>query len=184
MNKIQNLHYYFQHRIKKDLIEKFNYNKDINIPKINNIYINIGLKNAIINKKNLVPVILSLELITGQIPIVTHAKVSIATFKLKKNMPIGCKVKLSNYKANLFLIKLITNALPNIKEFTGFTNKNFDGKGNFGFGLEDFTLFTEISLIYDKFELNSGMNVVITTSANSNKEAKLLLSGFNIPFIN
>ena len=101
------INYYYNSRIKKDLIEKFNYNSDASIPKIKNIYINVGFKNAVINKKSLVPVILSLELITGQIPVVTHAKVSIATFKLKKNMPIGCKVKLSNDKANLFLLKLV-----------------------------------------------------------------------------
>ena len=178
------INYYYNSRIKKDLIEKFNYNSDASIPKIKNIYINVWFKNAVINKKSLVPVILSLELITGQIPVVTHAKVSSATFKLKKNMPIGCKVKLSNDKANLFLLKLITNALPNIKEFNGFSSKSFDGKGNFSFGLEDFTLFTEISLIYDKFELNSGMNIIITTSASTDKEAKLLLSGLNIPFFN
>ncbi len=184
MNVTNLINNYYNNRIKKDLIEKFNYNNNIQIPKIKNIYVNVGLKTAIINKKNLVPVILSLELITGQVPIVTHAKVSIATFKLKKNMPIGCKVKLSNDKANLFLLKLITNALPNIKEFNGFSSKNFDGRGNFSFGLEDFTLFTEISLIYDKFELNSGMDIIITTTANTNKEAKLLLSGLNIPFYN
>ena len=184
MNNFKLINYYYETRLKKDLIEKYNYTSEQNIPKIKNIHLNVGFKNALLNKKNLVPVILSLELITGQTPVVTHAKLSVATFKLKKNMPIGCKVKLGNYKGDLFLLKLITVVLPNIKEFMGFSGKNFDGKGNFAFGLEDFSLFTEISLIYDKFEISSGMDVVITTTAKSNKEAKILLSGFNFPFIN
>jgi large subunit ribosomal protein L5 len=184
MLKVRNLDYYYKNRIKKDLIEKFNYTNNDNIPALKNIYINVGVKSAVINKKNLVPVLLSLELISGQQAIVTYAKVSVATFKLKKNMPIGCKVKLNNYKASLFMLKLIMNVLPNIKEFVGFKSKNFDGKGNFAFGIEDLTIFPEIYLIYDKFEINSGMNIIITTTANTNKEAKLLLSGYNFPFIN
>lgn len=183
MNKIKSINYN-KNKIKKDLIEKLNFIDNKNIPAIKSIHINVGLKSATINKANLVPIILSLELITGQKPVVTYAKASIATFKLKKNMPLGCKVKLIKDKADLFLFKLITNVLPNIKEFTGFGGKHFDGKGNFAFGLEDFTLFSEISLIYDKFELNSGMDIVITTTTNSDLEAKLLLSGYNIPFIN
>lgn len=176
------LNYYYNNKIKKDLIEKFEYNSNEKIPKIKNIYINVSLKTAVINKKNLVPVLLSLELISGQCPIVTYSKLSIATFKLKKNMPLGCKVKLANEKANLFLLKLIINTLPNIKEFTGFPIKNLDGKGNFAFGLDDFTLFNEISLIYDKFDFNSGMDIIITTSANTDKEARSLFSAYTIPF--
>ena len=111
----------------------------------------------------------------------------LALFKYFLYIPysLGYLMKfLSNPNDIKFLLKLITVVLPNIKEFMGFSGKNFDGKGNFAFGLEDFSLFTEISLIYDKFEISSGMDVVITTTAKSNKEAKILLSGFNFPFIN
>lgn len=184
MKEIRSLNYYFNNRIKKDLIEKLDYIKTKDIPNIENIFVNISLKNAVNNKKNLVPVLLTLELITGQIPIITKAKTSIATYKLKKGMPIGCKVKLNGYKSYLFLLKLVISTLPHIKEFIGFNSCNFDGSGNFAFGINNFTSFSEISLIYDKFDLNFGMDIVITTTAKTNQEAKIFLSGYNLPFIN
>lgn len=175
------LYVQYENISRKDLIHRFNYNKFNNVPKLNYVVINISVKQAVLSKKSLIPVLWALELITGKKATITRAHKAIANFKLKKNMPIGCKVLLTDADMYIFLNKLKNIVLPNIREFSGISIKSFDGKGNYAIGINDFSLFSEISFVYEKMEMMIGMNINFITSS-SNKEAKVLLSGFQLPF--
>lgn len=144
------------------------------------IVLNIGVGDAVTDKKKLNNAVDELALISGQKPVVTKARKSIATFKLREGMPIGCKVTLRSTRMYEFLERLINMALPRVRDFHGITGKNFDGKGNFAFGIKEQIIFPEIN--YDKVENIRGMDICICTSAKTDEEAKALLTGFNLPY--
>ena len=166
--------------IKKSLVEKFGYTNPHYIPKLTKSVLNIGVGDAVTDKKKLNNAVDELALISGQKPVVTKARKSIATFKLREGMPIGCKVTLRSTRMYEFLERLINMALPRVRDFHGITGKNFDGKGNFAFGIKEQIIFPEIN--YDKVENIRGMDICICTSAKTDEEAKALLTGFNLPY--
>ena len=166
--------------IKKSLVEKFGYQNKHEIPKLTKIVLNMGVGDAVTDKKKLNNALEELALIAGQKPVATKARKSIATFKLREGMPIGAKVTLRSDRMYEFLERLVNMALPRIRDFHGITGKNFDGKGNFAFGIKEQIIFPEIN--YEKVEDVRGLDVVICTTAKSDEEAKLLLTGFNLPY--
>ena len=165
--------------IKKSLVEKFGYQNKYEIPKLTKIVLNMGIGDAVTDKKKLTNAMEELALIAGQKPIMTKARKSIATFKLREGMPIGCKVTLRSDRMYEFLERLVNMALPRVRDFHGISGKNFDGRGNFAFGIKEQIIFPEIN--YDKVENVRGLDVVICTTAKSDEEAKALLTGFNLP---
>lgn len=168
--------------IKKSLHEQFGYANSHEIPKLTKIVLNIGVGDAVSDKKKLNSAVEEMTAIAGQRPVVTKARKSIATFKLREGMPIGCKVTLRRKKMYEFLERLVNIALPRIRDFHGIHGKNFDGKGNFAFGIKEQLIFPEIN--YDKVDDVRGMDIVICTTAKTNEEAKTLLTGFNLPIKN
>ena len=165
--------------IKKPLVEKFGYQNKHEIPKLTKIVLNMGVGDAVTDKKKLTNAMDELTLIAGQKPVMTKARKSIATFKLREGMPIGCKVTLRSDRMYEFLERLVNMALPRVRDFHGISGKNFDGRGNFAFGIKEQIIFPEIN--YDKVENVRGLDVVICTTAKSDEEAKALLTGFNLP---
>ena len=165
--------------IKKSLVEKFGYKNPHEIPKLTKIVLNMGVGAAVTDKKKLNNAMEELALIAGQKPVMTAARKSIATFKLREGMPIGCKVTLRSQRMYEFLERLVNIALPRIRDFHGITGKNFDGKGNFAFGIKEQIVFPEIN--YEKVEDVRGLDVVICTTAKTDEEAKYLLTSFNLP---
>jgi len=165
--------------IKKSLVEKFGYKNPHEIPKLTKIVLNMGVGAAVTDKKKLNNAMEELALIAGQKPIMTSARKSIATFKLREGMPIGCKVTLRSQKMYEFLERMVNMALPRIRDFHGITGKNFDGRGNFAFGIKEQIVFPEIN--YEKVDDVRGLDVVICTTAKTDDEAKFLLSSFNLP---
>ena len=165
--------------IKKSLVEKFGYKNPHEIPKLTKIVLNMGVGAAVTDKKKLNNAMDELALIAGQKPVMTAARKSIATFKLREGMPIGCKVTLRSEKMYEFLERLVNIALPRIRDFHGITGKNFDGKGNFAFGIKEQIVFPEIN--YEKVEDVRGLDIVICTTAKTDEEAKYLLTSFNMP---
>lgn len=170
----------YKNVIKKSLVEKFGYENPHEIPKLTKIVLNMGVGDAVTDKKKLNNAMEELALIAGQKPAMTTARKSIATFKLREGMPIGCKVTLRSKKMYEFLERLINMALPRIRDFHGISGKNFDGKGNFAFGIKEQIIFPEIN--YEKVEDVRGMDIVICTSAKTDEEAKFLLTSFNLPY--
>lgn len=168
--------------IVSDLQKDFAYKNKHQIPRLEKIVINMGLGRAVADSKIINNALNDLSLISGQKPIVTNAKKSIATFKLREGMKIGCKVTLRNNRMYDFLERLVITALPRVKEFKGFSIKSFDGRGNFTFGIKEQSIFSEIN--YAKIDAVYGMDITFVTSAATDKEAKALLSGFNLPFYN
>jgi large subunit ribosomal protein L5 len=168
--------------IKKALVEKFGYTNPHEVPKLTKIVLNMGVGEAVLDKKKLNSAVEEMALIAGQKPIVTKARKSIATFKLREEMPIGCKVTLRREKMYEFLERLVNMALPRIRDFHGIQGKNFDGRGNFAFGVKEQLIFPEIN--YDKVDNVRGMDIVICTTAKTDEEAKTLLAGFNLPIKN
>ena len=165
--------------IKKSLVEKFGYQNKHEIPKLTKIVLNMGVGDAVTDKKKLTNAMDELTLIAGQKPVMTKARKSIATFKLREGMPIGCKVTLRSDRMYEFLERLVNMALPRVRDFHGISGKNFDGRGNFAFGNKEQIIFPQIN--YDKVENVRGLDVVICTTAKSDEEAKALLTGFNLP---
>lgn len=176
----------FKELYKKEIIsnlqKEFSYKNKHEIPAIKKIVINMGVGEAIADSKVIDKAVNDLTLISGQKPFVTSARKSIATFKLRDGMKIGCKVTLRKDRMYDFLERLVIVALPRVKEFRGFSYKSFDGKGNVTFGLKEQIVFPEIN--YDKIDTIRGMDITIVTSAKTDKEGKSLLSGFNLPFYN
>ncbi|AFC70928.1 50S ribosomal protein L5 [Rickettsia australis] len=172
----------YQQKIIENLQKEFFYKNKHEIPQIKKIVINMGVGEAIADSKVINNAVNDLTLISGQKPVVTLARKSIATFKLRESMKIGCKVTLRKDRMYDFLERLVIVALPRVKEFRGFSYKSFDGKGNFTFGLKEQIVFPEIN--YDKIDTIRGMDITIVTSAKTDKESKFLLSGFNLPFYN
>ena len=160
--------------------EKFGYKNVMEIPKLVKIVVNMGLGETKENQKAVESAVADLKAITGQAPIVTKAKRNIAAFKLRVGMQIGCKVTLREDKMYAFADKLFNIALPRIRDFHGITGKNFDGKGNFAFGVKEQIIFPEIN--YEKVEDVRGLDIVICTTAKTDEEAKFLLTSFNMPY--
>ncbi|WP_419661532.1 RplE: 50S ribosomal protein L5 [Desulfosarcina variabilis str. Montpellier] len=164
------------------LKEKFNYQNPMEIPKITKIVVNMGLGEAIHNIKIIDSAVEELKQISGQQPVVTRAKKSIAAFKLREGMPIGCMVTLRRKRMYDFLNKLINVALPRVRDFRGISGKAFDGSGNYSLGIKEQLIFPEID--YDKIDKIKGLNISIVTSAKTNEEGKELLKLMGMPFRN
>lgn len=162
------------------LMEKFGYKNIMEVPKIEKVVVNIGVGDAIQNAKALEDAVKELEQITGQKAVITKAKKSIANFKLRAGMPIGCKVTLRSVKMYDFLDKLMNISLPRVRDFRGVSDTSFDGRGNYTLGVKEQLIFPEID--YDKVSRVRGMDVVIVTSAKTNEEAKALLAEMGMPF--
>lgn len=163
-----------------NMMEKFGYKNVMQVPHIDKVVINIGVGEAIQNSKTLEEAVKELEQITGQKPVITKAKKSIANFKLREGMPIGCKVTLRSEKMYDFLDKLMNISLPRVRDFRGVSDTSFDGRGNYTLGVREQLIFPEID--YDKVTKVRGMDVVIVTTANTNEEAKALLTEMGMPF--
>lgn len=168
--------------ISVDLQKMFAYQNKHKIPKLEKIVINMGVGEAALDSKVISNAVNDLTLISGQKPIITKARKSIATFKLREHMKIGAKVTLRKDRMYDFLERLVMVALPRLKDFKGFSSKSFDGRGNFTFGIKEQIVFPEIN--YDKIDVLRGMDITIVTSASTDKEGRALLAGFNIPFYN
>lgn len=166
--------------IKKSLVEKFGYKNPHEIPKLTKIVLNMGIGEGVTDKKKVTSAMEELAAIAGQQPVMTKARKSIATFKLREGMPIGCKVTLRSTRMYEFLERLVNMALPRIRDFHGINGKNFDGKGNFAFGIKEQIIFPEIN--YEKVDEVRGLDVVICTTAKTDEEAKFLLTSFNLPY--
>jgi len=161
-------------------MDKFQYKNVMQVPKVEKVIINIGVGEAIQNPKALDAAVNDLTLICGQKPIITKAKKSIAGFKLREGMPIGCKVTLRGERMYLFLDKLINIVLPRVRDFRGVSPQAFDGRGNYSLGIKEQTIFPEIE--YDKIDKIRGMEVVIVTTAKTDEEARELLKSMGMPF--
>lgn len=170
----------FKETVTPSLMEKFGYKNVMQVPHIDKVVINIGVGEAIQNSKTLDDAVSELAQITGQKPVITKAKKSIANFKLREGMPIGCKVTLRSDKMYEFLDKLMNISLPRVRDFRGVSNTSFDGRGNYTLGIKEQLIFPEID--YDKVTKVRGMDIVIVTTANTNEEAKALLTEMGMPF--
>ena len=166
-------------KIKPNLMKEIGLKNILSVPELKKIVINMGLGIDASDKKKLEAAIEDLKKISGQRPIITKTKKAIANFKTKKDMPIGCKVTLRKKRMYEFVDRLINIALPRTKDFSGLSEKNFDGLGNYTFGIKEHIIFPEID--YDKIDKIKGMDITIVTSAKENKEAKSLLKAFNFP---
>ncbi len=170
----------YDERIAAAMTEKFGYKNRMAIPRLDKIVINMGVGEATQDKKKVEQAAGEMELISGQKPVITKAKKSIAQFKLREGMPIGCKVTLRRERMYEFLDRLVTIALPRVRDFRGLNPKSFDGRGNYAMGLKEQIVFTEIN--YDSLDTVRGMDIIITTTANTDEEARELLRLFNFPF--
>lgn len=170
----------YKETVVPSLMSKFSYKSVMQAPKIDKVVINMGIGEAISNPKLLDEAVAELQQITGQKPVVTRAKKSIANFKLREGMPIGCKVTLRAEKMYDFLDKLMNISLPRVRDFRGVSDTSFDGRGNYTLGVKEQLIFPEID--YDKVNKVRGMDIVIVTTANTNEEAKALLSEMGMPF--
>ncbi|CEA01404.1 50S ribosomal protein L5 [Jeotgalicoccus saudimassiliensis] len=170
----------YNETIKQELVNKFNYSSVMQAPKIDKIVVNMGIGDAVQNAKVLDTAVEELSAITGQKPIITKAKKSIATFRLREGMPIGAKVTLRGERMYEFLDKLIAVTLPRVRDFRGISKKAFDGRGNYTLGVKEQIIFPEID--YDKVSKVRGMDIVIVTTANTDEEARELLTQFGMPF--
>ena len=162
------------------LMEKFEYNSVMQAPKVDKIVINMGVGDAVSNTKNLDKAVEELALISGQKPLITKAKKSIAGFRLREGMPIGCKVTLRGERMYEFLDKLVTVSLPRVRDFHGVSKKSFDGRGNYTLGIREQLIFPEVD--YDLVDKVRGMDIVIVTTANTDEEARELLAQLGMPF--
>lgn len=166
--------------IAKAMTEKFGYKNAMEIPRIEKITLNMGVGEASQDKKKVQTAAAEMELIAGQKPVITKARKSIAQFKLREGMPIGCKVTLRRERMYEFLERLVTIAMPRIRDFRGLNPKSFDGRGNYAMGLKEQIIFPEIS--YDAIDTVRGMDVIVTTTARTDDEARELLRLFGFPF--
>ncbi|CAL4324922.1 50S ribosomal protein L5 [Buchnera aphidicola] len=177
MTKLYN---FYKTKVIKKMMQELNFRSVMEVPKIVKITLNMGVGSAVNDKKLLDFAISDLTVISGQKPLITKAKKSISTFKIRKGYPIGCKVTLRGKRKWDFLDRLITIAIPRIRDFRGFSKKSFDGKGNYSIGIREQIIFPEIN--YDKIDRVRGLDITITTTACSDKHGFLLLNAFNFPF--
>jgi len=174
------LHERYQEVVRPALMQEFGYRNPMQVPRLDKIVVNMGVGEAVQDAKKIDAAVGDLTAITGQHPVVIRAKQSIATFKLRQNMPIGVKVTLRAQRMYEFLDRLITVALPRVRDFRGVSPHSFDGRGNYALGLKEQLVFPEID--YDKVDSVRGMDVVIVTTAKTDAEAKALLKAFDMPF--
>jgi large subunit ribosomal protein L5 len=170
----------YQNSVRAELANKFAYKSSMQIPKVEKIVINMGIGDAVANVKVLDDAVEELTLITGQKPVVTKARKSIANFKLREGMPIGCKVTLRGERMYQFLDKLVSVALPRVRDFHGINGNSFDGRGNYTLGVKEQLIFPEIN--FDKVKKVRGMDIVIVTTAKTDEEGRTLLQLMGMPF--
>jgi large subunit ribosomal protein L5 len=170
----------YEQRIVPAMTEKFGYKNRLEVPRLDKIVINMGVGEATQDKKKVESAAAEMEKIAGQKPVITKAKRSIAQFKLREGMPIGCKVTLRRDRMYEFMDRLVTIALPRVRDFRGLNPRSFDGRGNYAMGLKEQIVFPEIE--YDQIDKVRGMDVIITTTAKTDEEARELLRLFNLPF--
>ena len=177
MNRLQEK---YNNSVKAELVNKFNYSSTMEIPKLEKIVVNMGVGDAVSNSKVLDDAVNELQAITGQKPVITKAKKSIASFKLREGMPIGCKVTLRGERMYEFLDKLVSISLPRVRDFHGVSDNAFDGRGNYTLGVKEQLIFPEIN--FDNIKKIRGMDIVIVTTANTDEEGRALLSLLGMPF--
>ena len=168
--------------VRPSLMKEFGYANKFAVPRLDKIVINMGVGEAVQDTKKVDAAAKELTAIAGQRPVITHAKKSIATYKVRENMPLGCKVTLRKDRMYEFLDRLVNIALPRVRDFRGLSGKSFDGRGNYALGLKEQLVFPEID--YDQVTDVRGMDIIIVTTARTDKEAKALLKGFEMPFVN
>jgi large subunit ribosomal protein L5 len=171
---------YYQKNVVPGLIKQFGYKSVMEVPRIEKITINMGVGEALADKKIMDNAVSDLQKIAGQKPVVTSARKSIANFKVRKGYPVGCKVTLRHARMYEFLDRLVSIAMPRIRDFRGVSARAFDGRGSYSLGVKEQIIFPEIE--YDKIDALRGMNITITTSAKTDEEAKALLAAFKFPF--
>ena len=173
---------YYKSDVAPALMKKFGYKTTMQVPRITKITLNMGVGEAVNDKKLVDAAVGDMTKIAGQKPMVTRTRKAIANFKIRENMPIGCMVTLRGERMYDFLDRLITIAFPRVRDFRGVSGRAFDGRGNYNIGLKEQIIFPEIE--YDKIDTIRGMNISITTTAKTDEEAKALLAGFHFPFRN
>lgn len=166
--------------VRPEMLKQFKYTNPMRVPQIEKVVLNMGIGEATADRKKVEQATRDMTLIAGQKPVMTKARKSIANFKLRDNMPIGCKVTLRKARMYEFLDRLVTIALPRVKDFRGLNPKSFDGRGNYAMGIKEHIIFPEID--YDKVEQIWGMDIIVCTTAETDDEARALLKQFNFPF--
>ena len=170
----------YEDQIKADLLKQFGYKNVMQLPKLEKIVLNMGVGEAVNDTKKVKAAAADLEKIAGQKPVITHARKSIAGFKVRENMPLGVKVTLRKARMYEFLDRLVNVALPRVRDFRGLNPNSFDGRGNYAMGIKEHIIFPEIA--YDQIEQVWGMDIVVCTTAKTDDEARALLRAFNFPF--
>ena len=173
---------FYKDTVVKAMTEQFGYKSPMQVPRIEKITLNMGVGEAVADKKVMEHAVGDMEKIAGQKAVVTKAKKSVASFKIRDGYPVGCKVTLRRERMYEFLDRLVTVAIPCIRDFRGISSKSFDGRGNYNMGVKEQIIFPEIE--YDKIDALRGMNITITTTAKTDEEARALLSAFSFPFRN
>lgn len=173
---------FYKEAVLPDLVKKFSYNSVMEVPRITKVTLNMGVGEAVGDKKVLEHAVKDMTAIAGQKPVVTKARKAIAGFKIREGYPIGCMVTLRGDRMYEFLDRLVNVAMPRIRDFRGVSGKGFDGRGNYNVGIKEQIIFPEIE--YDKIDVLRGMNISITTTAKTDEEAKALLAAFKFPFRN
>ena len=180
--KVARLQAIFRDKISPELIEKYGYKSPMQVPRITKITLNMGVSEAVSDKKVMDHAVSDLTKIAGQKPVVTKSKKAIAGFKIRDGVPIGCMVTLRGVQMYEFLDRFVTIALPRVRDFRGISGRAFDGRGNYNIGVKEQIIFPEVD--YDKIDVLRGLNISITTSAKNDDEAKALLTAFKFPFKN
>lgn len=170
----------YENEVLPQMMKKFGYRNQLEVPRLDKIVLNVGLGEGVAEPKSLEVAMISLATITGQKPVITQAKKSVAGFKIKKGVKLGCKVTLRRERMYEFLDRLMSVSLPRVRDFRGMSPRSFDGRGNFSFGIEEQAIFPEID--HDKISLVHGMDIIIVTTAATDEEAKVLLSLLGMPF--
>lgn len=179
MARLQN---FYREKVVADLTKQFGYKSVMEVPRITKITLNMGVGEAVADKKVMDSAVADLSRIAGQKPVVTRARKAIAGFKIREGQPIGCMVTLRGVRMYEFLDRFVTIALPRVRDFRGISGKSFDGRGNYNVGVKEQIIFPEIE--YDKVDALRGLNISITTTAKTDEEAKALLAAFRFPFKN
>jgi large subunit ribosomal protein L5 len=174
------LQHYYKETVVPQLQEKFNYSNIMEVPRLTKITLNMGVGEAVGDKKVMDRAVGDMTAVAGQKPIVTYARKSVASFKIRDGWPVGCKVTLRRERMYEFLDRLVNVAIPRIRDFRGLNRRSFDGKGNYSMGVKEQIMFPEID--YDQIDMIRGMDITITTTAKSDEEALALLQAFNFPF--
>lgn len=173
---------HYEETVKPSLSKEFSYKNSLEVPRLDKIVINMGVGEGVADNKAVASAVQDMTAIAGQKPVVTRAKKSVATYKLREGMTIGCKVTLRRERMYEFLDRLVNIALPRVRDFRGLSDKSFDGAGNYSLGVKEQIVFPEID--YDNVDQVRGMDIIIVTTAKTDAEARSLLRGFNFPFVN